>query len=963
MQRSHRAALAAGVAMGALSFTSAAWAQCTPESGGVIECAPGSYPQIAITTSDPLELRLAGDITTQRGVSLLSSNDPLTVRAVAGSTLSTTAARFDGLTVEAGDGDIDIDVHDVVSIDAAAINAITDDGDIAIQANQLMVSGGQNGRGIEVLALGGAVDIDVASIVMTGEQGLGAYVTSTNGPIDIDIGSISILNFGAGLSLDVENGPVRIDIDQIDASSDGGGINIQTREGDTQIRAGQITAGAGVFVSSNRGDIDLVADSITALGPSGEALNLTSGAGDIRVDVDRLTSGERGSAVFFGSGQVDLDIGSLAGANGTALLVAGGSGDINVDVETAVFDRQSVDAIALASNGDIHVSLGELRVNETEDPWGARGAAIAASSTAGDVEVVAGDIQLDGGSYGVDVEAGGNISIRVDQMTMADYAGGGVSASSQGGDIDITVGRLTGGESSYGVGARSDSGDITINVDTISIGGSESGGSGISVAGGSGRVDVTAGHVSASSETAGGIIVGSTTGDIHITAGDVFAYEFAGIGAYSDSGDIFVTANGHVSSGEYRALELSTTGAVTLVVGAEGSVSADEWNQVSTIRGDEGVSVLNLGRISGDDFAPYALNVTRGVLTLQNQGVIVGVIGAADGIRFNNAGMWRPTYDMEFRGDDDLLINTGVIQPLHTDPGCCFDPARISLTGLETFQNAGLIDLRGGGSTDNRFDALDATYIGQTGAVFAVDFNLSNGSADQLRFGAIQGQTTLMINYVGEGGGFAAPTTVISSITAASPDAIVLDPDSATSGFTQIALGYDAGDNAFTLQALPSDAALANLRLGWAAQDYASKSGEAWSGRLEDMRDSVWAGTGRSGGVEAWGQAVVGGREQEQVSDFAILGATIRRDISTETDWRGVQYGMDRAFGPVLLGVTGGLLDYDMKARARPDRFALRGFNLGAYAAWLNGPFSLSGMAKVDRFESRAVLRSVDDFS
>ncbi|RZJ97502.1 MAG: hypothetical protein EON88_02765, partial [Brevundimonas sp.] len=933
MQRSHRAALAAGVAMGALSFAGAAWAQCTPEGGGVIECAPGSYPQIAITTSEPLELRLAGDITTQRGVSLLSSNDPLTVRAVSGSKLSTTTARFDGLTVEAGDGDIDIDIHDVVSIDAAAINATADDGDIAIQANQLTVSGGQNGRGIEVLALGGAVDIDVASIVMTGEQSLGAYVTSTNGPIDIDIGSISILNFGAGLSLDVENGPVRIDIDQIDASSDGGGINIQTREGDTQIRAGQITAGAGVFVSSNRGDIDLVADSITALGASGQAFNLTSSTGDIRVEVGSLASGASGSVAATGEGAIDITVGSIVATPGAPGAVSAYSG-----------------------SGDIRLDLGEIRLDEPIfDSWGFISAVIIASSNTGDVDLLVRDLQLSGANHGIDIETGGDISIQVDRMNMADYAGGGVQASTTTGDIDITVGRLTGGEGSYGVGARSDSGDITINADYISFGGSESGGSGISVTGGSGMVDITAGHVSASSETSGGIIVRSTTGDIHITAGKVFAYEFAAIGAYSDSGDIFVTADGHVRSGEYRALELSTTGAVTLVVGAEGSVSADEWNQVSTIRGDEGVSVLNLGRISGDDFAPYALNVTRGVLTLENRGVIVGVIGAADGIRFNNAGTWRPTYDMEFKGDDDLLINTGVIQPLHTDPGCCFDPARISLTGLETFQNAGLIDLRGGGSTDNRFDALDATYIGQTGAMIAVDFDLSDGSADQLRFGAIQGQTTLMINYIGEGGGFAAPTTVISSTAAASPDAIVLDPDSATSGFTQIALDYDAEARAFTLQALPSDAALANLRLGWAAQDYASKSGEAWSGRLEDLRDSVWAGTGRSGGIEAWGQAVVGGREQEQVSDFAILSATIRRDISTETDWRGVQYGMDRAFGPVLLGVTGGLLDYDMKAKGRPDRFALRGFNLGAYAAWLNGPLSLSGLAKVDRFESRAV--------
>ncbi|RZJ96659.1 MAG: hypothetical protein EON88_06470 [Brevundimonas sp.] len=888
MQRSNRAALAAGVALGALSLTAPAWAQCTLEGGGVIECAPGSYNDITVVTAGPVELRLGGDIETLQGVTLYADEDAV-VRAAAGSTVSSSEALWAGLTVGSQMGDVDVAVHNISATGGAAITAFANEGAVSVQANRLTSSGSGFSRGVEVISDGDRIDIDVDSIALTGAQGLGVFVGSTSGrpAINIDVGSITTTGQGAGVAVEVSYGPVSIDVDRILGSGESLGVLVMGYADDVNMRLGEVDAHVGVEASTNSGDIALTADTVSSrVGPG---FYLSSMSGSVSATVDMLNQGLLGSTVWTNSGDIHLDIGVIEAADDAALWVGSQSGDVTIDVDSIAFDRSDNGRILNVStySGDQIIRIGEVTVGDT----------------------------------------------------------GGIFLGSVEGDIDLDVGDIIGAAPT----------EVHPFPGQLS-------GTGIRVRNVSGDISIRSTRAVTYSEAGSGISAETVSGDISIVAGIATAWEGNGIRAVSETGDISVVA-GTVRSGEGMPLVISTAGAVSFTLAAGGVLEPGDLSTPSSeIAGDAGVSVLIQGAVQGDGDNQTPLWITRGALTLRNEGLIVGDIGANADVRFENAGVWQSMGGMRFRGDDDILINTGVIRPHYEESGCCYDPGQITLTGLETFQNAGLIDLRGA-VTEDRLVALDTTYVGQAGAVIAVDFDMAAGAADQLSFGAIQGQTTLTLHLLGEGGGFAPAATVISSTAPASPDAIVLDAESATSGFITIALNYDADDNAFTLQALPSEAALANLRLGWAAQDYAAKSGEAWSGRLEDLRDSVWAGVGRAGGVEAWGQAVVGGRSQDQVSDFAILGATIRRDISSETDWRGTQYGMDRAFGPVLLGVTGGFLDYDMAARTRPDRFSLRGFNLGGYAAYLNGPFSLSGLAKVDRFESRAVLRSVDDFS
>ena len=717
-----------------------------------------------------------------------------------------------------------------------------------------------------------------------------------------------------------------------------------TGQTDVELRlAGDIFA-ADALLLSGAGDLSITAaaGSTIQLGTDAYAVLINNAGLNSRIALDevRATNGWAGIAVFADQGAIDITANRVVASGIDApvgVRVWTTAAQTTIDVGTIEQNAGSLGVDLITDSGDAVIAVDAILLSEG-------GLGVGATSGSGDLTLRLGDILMD------------------ESIDGYGYGGLGVSASTLSGDIDLSVDRIIGGEEAGGVYLGSESGDVTVVAGAISVGGGF-GGTGIWVSTASGAIDITAGSVGAGGEAASGIIADSTSGDIRIRAVSASTYEGSGIGAFSETGDIDVTTRS-ASSGEGYAVHLITQGAVSLEIEAGGRVKAGYYGVY--VGAGEGATVVNHGLIDIDDFGSLsAVDVAFGAIDLTNEGRINGGVHFAEGDDiFRNPGVWAPFAGSDFGDGDDILINAGAIRPLHyyDDPTFgWFSAETYQIVGLERLENAGLIDLSGGAAGDHL--TISGTYVGLTGARLAVDFSPSEGLADQIVFGAVEGQSALTVVRTGEDGGFSEPIAVVTAETPMDADAVILDPDSATSGLTQIALAYDADDNAFTLQALPSEAALANLRLGWAAQDYASKSGEAWSGRLEDLRDSVWAGVGRSGAVEAWGQGVWGERRQDQVSDFTVLDTTIRRDISSSSDWRGLQIGADRAFGPMLLGVTGGFLDYDMGMGARPDSFGLKGFNLGAYAALMHGPFSLSALAKVDRFEARAVLLSVGDDS
>ncbi|MFN3932526.1 MAG: hypothetical protein ACK4JY_12325 [Brevundimonas sp.] len=842
-----------------------------------------------------------------------------------------------------------------------------------------IVTSGDGGRGIYAVGLGD-VSVTSDSIVTTGGYGVssaaeGVYAWSQQGALTVDAGSISTEGVNAsGIWAQTGPGAVTISVDEI--ATEGlratGVRTVTGGGGGATVDAGSVTTRGdyadGVFVSSGDGDATVTVASVEAFGGGSAGVRVVSNAGDVVIAVAEATThgdtlfvdeadpGTFAEAVtaYTNSGDIAITAGhtTVSGLYASGVSAVSESGSVSITSQLVDSTAEGAAALAAYANfgGTINILSGDINAtstgvqaigvsdiaitSDTISTTGGNG--VYAQTTDGSIAVDSGAITTAGvGGRGMRLDAGGTIDVISSSITTSGGAGAtasGVVLYSHGvhavaaGDITIDSGSITtSGDGSAGMMLTSNGGDISVMSDSIAVTGA--GATGV-WATSAGSVDIFTGDILASGVDGVGVRVNAQELTLNVT-GDVVAAQ--GYGAHvtlSGSGEINL-ASGASLQGGVAGLYLS-------------SLESSTINILGEIVGLGGGAALVV------EGAPVTIN--------NNSNTIVGSITLTDGAdTFNNNGTWRAAGVSDFGAGDDAIVNNGLFSA--TDGG------DVVIGGLESFQNNARIDLRNGQLGDS-LDLGGAAYVGGAGSSLLVDVDFATGESDSLAVGSATGSTGIVVNNVATQPGFSSGLSFIQSDTPLTGSEFALDPAAIEDGFIDYDLEFDAATNSYIVKALPSGDSVSMLRAGAAAHDYAAKSGEAWSGRMEDFRDSQWAGIGRAGRNEAWGQMLVGERELEQVGTFDLLGVPTVRDISSNASWRGFQMGMDHAYGSArgsaIVGVTAGVMDYEMKFTADRNSFDLTGFNIGAYAAWTFDGLVVSGLAKYDQFDVDANLFELD---
>ncbi|WP_294321316.1 filamentous hemagglutinin N-terminal domain-containing protein [uncultured Sphingomonas sp.] len=621
-------------------------ADITAGASGAVTFGGTVQTRDALTIASGGALNVAGNVTaggdvllSGRGVTL-GATDPVTQRAGGQFRVSSTDGDIVGIgavTLRSGDtGD------DGLLLETLGSSA----GNIALGNRSRLIAGDDRRGGLTLSRRDGANTIDIGSVdarALRGAVGSGAISTG-----DVNLREALSIGGASVVSGDLASDRA-IEVRGSGAVTTGG---IASGAGATVVAGGVLSVGGDVVATDA---VSLRGASVTLDGAvlrSGGAIDVTALSGGI--------TGSRALAIQSSSSQRS-DVVKLQAAGAQGIVLADGSsitGGSNRALDVRIFTAadapvtlgdvtaRSLGTIAAldgdTSTGGAFRSAGSLRFGRLDLVDG-----FTAESTGGDLSV--GRISVSGALQGIDLRAGGTLSVQNDisasgAVTLASgtaltlgaiesrdravtlTSGGalragrltgatGVAASGTG----VTLGEVRGGSGAVALSATS--GDLSLasaagRSVTLTAGG------GIGV---SGTLTADAGAIDLSAvrgiavggavrSTGGGVGIGSTGGTVAVTGG------LASDGAATLSGTAITLGGTQTARGAYRAT--ASAGGITRS-GTGLSIRAD-----SDASGGEGVT---LGATGGAiDLADSRIDAggTVGLIT-DGQGIVVGAVRAA----------------------------------------------------------------------------------------------------------------------------------------------------------------------------------------------------------------------------------------------------------------------------------------------------------------------------------------------
>jgi hypothetical protein len=717
------------------------------------------------------------------------------------------------------------------------------------------------------------------------------------------------------------------------------------------------TGTAGAFYSTVS-----VTGNVTAIGATGAMGVYASGADGAHVtvtgDVSAISNGYA-TGVFAqttSAGTTSVSVGgnvtalsNLGSAYGVIAENTSAAGDANVTVGGAVTARSYATAGLYGAVGVTGFTTGAGNVSITVGgPINASGliaaGALGVSYGGGNVTVTVGDVTVnqsgataaDGGSgirtytSGTTTITAGNVSTTgayTDAIKAGEYVGG----HAYGGDVSVTANSVhTTGAYSAGVNVVG-LGNATVILGSAITTGDYSDGVAVAVAG---NVNVTTNGYSRTSGYKSDVVYAATTG----------------------AGNVTVTNNGALYADNGVGIHVNSANAATIhntgyVYGARGAIVANTATGL-TINNDAGGEIWGGGG--------YAIGATgAGSVTINNAGSIYGYANLATAANtVNNPGTWFAYGTSNFGTGADVFNNSGTVDVAPFSSAA----TAVVWNGLTTFNNTGLVDLRNG-HTGDTFTLTGANWVGGAGSRLGVDVSLSPSlSADELIIGgAASGTTNVLINDLSPAGPGTLNFTGVPVVHAGSGSAGAFVAPTIQKGFVNYELSFNPSTVTWSVVGLPGQSAFEMVKVPEMAEGFWRRSGDAWSAREQEIRDSVWGATPTRGeGWEMWAQAQIGGERLGGVTDYTINGFSFAPNLRTDTDWRGFQVGADEMLGGGWMwGVTSGFLEQNTDFRGFHDSFDLQGWNIGAYAGFTSGHFFLNGLVKGDWYQLRANMLSV----
>ena len=821
------------------------------------------------------------------------------------------------------------------------VTAAGEDVDVTLEDGVSVQADGAATPGVSITSGGSATLTGPNAVISTSGDNSAAVTVSTfgdqGGPITIDVGDIAT---SGNLSQGVRAvGAIDQDIDITTA---------------TVTTTGTADGGSFVFLPNSTG--------IYAAG---------SGTGNVSVTSDSVSTVAGGAygiyaANSFGSGDVTVSATSVAttGDNADAINAQSGTGDVSVTTTGAITtEGASADGInAFAPGGSIAIDVSNAGIT-TSGNFDANGIITFASE--GTTTIDFSSVQVTGGG------------------TFSD----GITASSSTGDISISGSRVTtNSTSAAAINALSTDGDIDIATDGNVIA-SGRGGSGIYAASTTGDVSVTANNVVSVAELADdttttraaifaqganatvvatGVVTGSGSAEFGGTADAVAANALAGdasvtvnvvnkTGAGSAlsstaTGNAAATVNGALSS------EAAGTSAVTVLGGDTASVtigsngSIDSGGNLITVTSVNGTTVTNAGDL-GDSDNGFAIEAIGGPATIVNSGQLSSrILLTAGNDSITNSGTFIADANPDFGGGTDSFVNNGTVLVRSNSATA----GTVTFTGLESFTNAGLIDIAN--DTVGQTLILPGSYVGNGGQL-SVDISADGTASDLLVVGgAATGSTGVLFNrapganpLLGTGS-----AVVVDAGAGTSAGAFFADPSTRDAGFIRYGLVFDAATNDFVLSGAPNPAAARTLQYVEGIRSLWLVSADAVSAQLRARRDAIWqypdGGPGGRTWLHIYGQ--VENRDANRTD--TVFGQTITSELDYDQDYFGGQVGLDLGGGSgerggFAFGVTGGYLT-SKQTFSGSDGISYDVANVGLYGSFSSGNFFANAIGKYDHY-------------
>ena len=813
-------------------------------------------------------------------------------------------------------------------------------------------------------------------------NGVTYIVPGTNETLHFQNGVVvdSSAGFNAGILI-IQPGAETITIDaptnvSVTAGSGGGyGLLLATTSGDITVNLDKINnAQAGVtgaLLSSSTGKLSYTGNSITT---TGTGVDAGTNDADITVKVGTVaTTGAGGvgvSALSQGSGSGNLSVTtttvSTKGANAAGINATTSSGKATVT-------SGSVSTTGAGSAGIIANSGNLATVNSTSvATTGANAAGISVNSNkSGGATVTSGTVSATGaGSVGIQVFGNKNLSV----------TSGAVTANSTG--IVVSTLPFFGFPPLVGPGTATvtTTGNVTSSTaDAIDVF-TQAGAISVTTATGTALNANGSGIRAVSNGVGDGGVDGLSDGNVSVVNGASIGASKAVGGLGIDAQVTNVASKGAVLVTNTGAITATGPGVQAINVGAGGATVSSSGAIISS--GSDGVvlnaaggkaSLTNSGSITGAvngasltsstsssitnsgtlDGTSYAFRVFGGPATVTNSGTInqrFSLTAGADTL--TNSGTVNVGQSSDFGAGADTFANAGTVRVLPASAVA----GSVTFTGLETFNNTGLIDFRNGHAGDVL--TLPGAYTGAGSAALALDASLGAPAATADRLvvgGAATGSTAVVLNQVGAGPALLNPgVLVVQGGAGSSATAFQVAPSSVLNGFVQYGIVFNPATFAYTLTGAPNVSAYRpllfadNLRSAW------EESADVWTSHMRETRDYAAAGGSAQTGVHFWGQFYGDRLKRDDVRTISNFGQTSNFDLGYHQRLFGEELGVDwtqaNEGGSYTIGGMGGFQSSRTRFGGTNDMLSYDVANGGVYGSFNAGPFFLNGLAKADYY-------------
>ena len=734
----------------------------------------------------PITINAAAVKGAQNGIFVLATNaGPVAITATGHVQATSEAANSAGIYAFRKTGSITVSAATVTGTryGISTKNGASAIGDTSITASQTVTASHTDGVGIRgfVGQQNAAASVTIAAATVSGgKRGIDADVRGS--------GSVSVTATGA------VTGTSEFGIFAVVRDTSGGEIDITT--------SGQVSGGASGIRARNWGSEGITisaADTVTGTSSSGIGIRVQTAGGDISVNAATVTGSVAGiTAINDGSGALTINATGAVTATGSSTGVGidalSSAGFLTVSAAAAVAgSAHGIKAISSGTDGLTISAAGTVRVTGTDSG----GIGIDAKSTAGLLTIDAATVT--GNGYGIKAAGSAGITIKQSETGEIKASLRAIEAINSGGAISINVtgtvtqlsasSYITNRDAIYAKNAGGATGDLTITAgDTssqkyairavnegtgatnITVIGSTTIRQGYSSPNFAGiRVDndpSTSGisitmrkkpgagddAVSIDTTEAGIIARNNGTGPMSITVdgrivGTSSTRRAVDARAATSAGDITISLNGRVNTGDGINVQHAGTGDVSITVGEFRGVGAgNRFNAMGGIHVETGgdISITASGHVDGagpgiDNMSIWTKSTSsKDVTVTLNSGAVLDR-GVRDGagnasVTINAGATVREGVRLE-GGDDWVHLAGGTISAGSIDAGTGNDTLRIAsgsvrggMSGWETVtvESGAQLTVLGSASA-TALEVSGALHFSGTTGNFAVAGNFTGG--------------------------------------------------------------------------------------------------------------------------------------------------------------------------------------------------------------------------------------------